>query len=737
MYHHLKKSMRMAIFASLCTLAGMPAAWSAESNVDIGTVQATTTGNGTEKQNTAAANAPSKTPLKVSQPTSVVSKHYIKNNVAPTGNYDDIVKVTPNVTGTSPNGPGLMEDVTFQMRGLQDGQYLVTFDGMPWSDSNDFTHHTTSYFMAHDLTQASVDRGPGTAATVGQATFGGTIALHSKMPDTVGSFNPYVTIGSWNTQLYGLEYDTGIMPNNHGASALIDYENLKSDGYLTYSGQQRQNAFMKIVDPLSDNTTVTLSAMYNNVHQYVPFGATKAELASGQWNLGLTNNPALESYYGYNYDNIHTDFEYIDLQSYLGDQWTLDNKLYTYAYYHHGFNGGDPSVTSVAQNNVAVGANLTTGGSAATDATGQKMMMDYRSIGDFFRLAKDTSIGTINMGLWYDHQYNNRFQYNVDWTLGGVPVSVLGANGGQYNRLMHDTLDNIQPYAELAWKVTPSLTVTPGVKYAYFYRSINAQVNDSTGLPLNYSHSWSSVLPTLDIHYKIQPGWVAYAQVAKGFLAPKLQLWQVQNPSLSDFQPETTMNYQIGTTWHSDRLTLSADGYYIDFNNYSSIVNKGTTNAYVHNYGGTVFKGLEAEGTVYVGSGFSLYANGSVESAKDKTSNQWITNVPDSTAAAGVIYNRNGWYASVIDKYVGKQYGADITDPISAFNLADAALGYTLNGDVAPGWLQKARINLQVHNITNRKTITAYSGNDNATTGAHLYWTSPERSYFLTLSAHI
>ena len=159
---------------------------------------------------------------------------------------------------------------------------------------------------------------------------------------------------------------------------------------------------------------------------------------------------------------------------------------------------------------------------------------------------------------------------------------------------------------------------------------------------------------------------------------------------------------------------------------------------YVKNFGVTVFKGLEVNGSVHVGDGFSVFGNGSVNSAKDKQNHQQITNAPESTAAGGVIYNRNGWYASVIDKYIGLQYGASNTDRIGAYAIADATLGYTLKGEDAPSWLQKIRVNLQVHNIADKKTITAYSGNDAQNAAAsHLYWTSPERSYFLTVSAHL
>ncbi len=732
--------MRTALFASLCTLIGVPAAWSAQSSVDIGTVQATATGNGNGTANdTAAGNAPSKTPLHVSQPTSVVSKKFIQNNVVPSSNYDETVKHTPSVAAIAPNGPGLMENMGMSIRGFQDGQFNVTFDGMPWGDSNDFTHHTTSYFMSHDITQASVDRGPGTAATVGEATFGGTISLQSRDPGTTTSINPYATFGSWNTQLYGLEFDTGVMPNYHGMSALFDFEKLTSDGYLTNAGQRRENMFIKAMSPVSDETTVTVAAMYNQVNQNVPAGKSMAQIAQKGWNWGLSNDPTQENYAGYNYDNIHTDFEYIDLQSYLGNEWNLDNKLYTFGYYHNGANGNDPSgLSRNGLDTTGGGGTVIYGGAYANDAIGQKMEMMYRSVGDFFRLAKGTSIGTINMGLWYEHQYNDRYEYDVNWTLGGVRMANLAGSGAPaWNRLMHDTFDNAQPYVELAWKVTPNLTVTPGVKYAWFQRHLNATVNQKTGAPLVYTKSWSSVLPALDIHYKIQPGWVAYAQVAKGFLAPNLNTFYVTNPSASDFKPEQTWNYQVGTTWNSKRLTLSADAYYIDFNNLVGSKNVGGVTVFYNN-GGVIYKGLEAEGTVYVGDGFSVYANGSVNSAKTKDTKQWVPYAPDATAAGGILYDHNGWNASLMDKYIGKSYG-DVGQayPISAYGVMDGTLGYTLAGDDAPGWLQKARINLQVNNVLDKKGISTFFGNAGDSAGTPLYWTIPERSYFVTLSAHL
>jgi hypothetical protein len=110
--------------------------------------------------------------------------------------------------------------------------------------------------------------------------------------------------------------------------------------------------------------------------------------------------------------------------------------------------------------------------------------------------------------------------------------------------------------------------------------------------------------------------------------------------------------------------------------------------------------------------GFSAYANGSLNSAKDKRSDPqnpgaWIANAPKSTAALGVIFNRAEWYASLLDKYVGSRFG-DVGQaiPLGAYSTLDGALGYTV-GDNGPEWLRKATLKLALNNLVNSHKIYA------------------------------
>lgn len=718
--NNLARMVHLAAIGSLCLVGGIGVAHAGSLN--LGTVSATNGTTTKTKQKSAPHQAPSKAPLKATQPTAVISRHYIKHNVQLSENYSSIVSVAPSMATTDPNGPGLMETQFLSMRGLQNGQYNLWIDGIPWGDSNDFTHHSTSYLMANDIGQINVDRGPGSASTIGDATFGGTIAILTKDPSLTPGVTATLAGGSFNTWVEGLQFDTGTLQNYHDSRAFLDIENLSSDGFLTYSSQKRQNYFFKLMRPIGDNTVLSFVAMYNKIHQNVPIGATQAEI-NQSYNTGLSNDPTKQNYYGYNYDRINTNMAYIDLTHAFSNGIQLDNKLYTYGYNHHGYNGADPN-----------GEQPNGTYYASTDVPGQRMTMIYQSVGDLLHVVQPIAIGDLKYGFWYDHQWNTRSQYEIDFTLGGALNQGAG-NAGPYgatDRLMYDTLDSAQPYIELDWHVTPRLTLTPGVRYVWFKRTLNATVNQGpTNGPANVSKSWSSAIPSIALHYKVAPHWTAYAQAAQGFLAPNLNLFYTADPntSVNSVKPETTTNFQAGTSYQTQKLALSGDVYYINFDN--SVNSRVVQNNTVwYNQGGVIYQGIEGSATVYVGSGFSGYVNGSINSAKTKDTHQWVPNAPKATAVVGVIYNRGPAYGSLLDKYVGSSYGdSGQTQPINAYSVANLALGYKLDAGMA----HPVDVSLKINNLLDKKTIINLAGYTSANTP--LYWVLPTRSIEVTVSS--
>ena len=53
--------------------------------------------------------------------------------------------MAPGTFAVNPNGIGLGDSKVF-FRGFQDGQFTMTFDGIPWNDTNSPSHHSWAFF---------------------------------------------------------------------------------------------------------------------------------------------------------------------------------------------------------------------------------------------------------------------------------------------------------------------------------------------------------------------------------------------------------------------------------------------------------------------------------------------------------------------------------------------------------------------------------------------------------------
>jgi iron complex outermembrane receptor protein len=699
--------------------------------------------------------------LVATQPQSIIGGEFIQLNDAPAANYTDIIKFSPSVWTVDPNGPGLMENLGTSIRGFQDGQFNVTFDGIPWGDSNDFTHHSTSYFMAQDIGNVIVDRGPGNAATLGDATFGGTLYVQSADPKKQMGLTTLLSFGSFTTHLEGVRFDTGEISEWGGTRAFISLKSISSDGYLSNANLDRSNAFVKVVQPVNDSTDITFAANLNKLRQNPPVGATPNQLAQYGANYAYNADPTSQGYFGYNLDKITTDYEYLGINSKAAG-WTFDNKLYTYAYYHDGYNGLDVGgslpngvIDTGDTPNGTVNANATTN---PNNVPGQQLTNNYRSVGDIFRVSRDLGPGNVQAGAWYDHQTNVRSLYEIDFSSNNgynydlsIPTGAL-PEAAYTDRLQHNQLFSKQVYAQYVWHVIQDLDITGGVKHVTFERDLVAPVNQSTRSPVgDYEHTWTRNLSSLDAHYKVMENWSVYAQWAQGFLAPNLNTLYVNNPNANNLQPQATTNVQVGTTWVGQGLTVSLDAYTINFSN---LLQKepGTpqtgNSPYFINAGAAKYRGVEAEGTYIVGAGISVYANASINSARYQhttavsgiSNDSWIPLTPDRTAALGLLYNQGALQASLIDKFVGARYG-DVNNyyRLGGYSTADAAINYSFGS--FGGTVKNAKVGVTLQNIGDRKSVyflNGYSGSNSTAFGANgvpLLFTLPGRSIQVNLSA--
>ncbi len=169
--------------------------------------------------------------LNAIEPGSIISGKIIRDVVVPSGDYNETAKFTPNFVSANPNGP--LGDSKSSWRGFQDGQFNVTFDGIPFGDANDPTHHSAAYFPAAFLGQVTVDRGPGPASQPGYATFGGTLGLYSFALSDVFGGNIQASYGSFNTSTESVTVQSGYN-KEFGTRALLQYNHAFTTGQYDY-----------------------------------------------------------------------------------------------------------------------------------------------------------------------------------------------------------------------------------------------------------------------------------------------------------------------------------------------------------------------------------------------------------------------------------------------------------------------------------------------------------------------
>jgi iron complex outermembrane receptor protein len=677
----------------------------------------------------AAESAPAGNTLDARSAKTEIPQSFIQNFTSPVSDYTEILNIAPGTFGINPNGVGLGQSTTYY-RGFADGLYTMTWDGIPFEDTNTPTHHPWVFFPGQWIGGVDFDRSPGTAATVGPTNFGGSINLLSKEIRPNMDIRGTASYGSFNTRLFDLQFDSGLIGGDKD-SLTADIHQMLSDGYQTYNHQKRVAGSIKYQHKFSDRTTLTFFFgdldQWNNTPKFA--GPTRAQVALYGDNFLLNGDPTSPYYYGYNFYHIQTDFAYIGLNSDLGNGWKFDTKVYQYRYWNK--QNYQNSTTSISS-------------TSAVDK-----LNGYNKIGDIMALSKDTQWGVFRTGIWYEWAYTDRYQIPSDprtWVDAALP-----------NFHEHFRTQSLQPFAEYEWRATPKLSITAGVKFTDYYMVLNQFAdNGKTVGNLNgaqfitHSATYTGWLPSADARYRIKSNWTAYAQFGEGSVIPPSGVFDVKNAAVETLpKPTLAKTYQIGTVVKFNRWTLDFDGYYIHFQNpYLGVsdTNNGGQEVW-YQTGPSHTMGVEAESNIVLGGGFGLYLNGTLGQAKYNNSGLWVANTPKNTETVGVTYQRRNWDVGTFYKRVGSMWNDNTVNtpalnqaiPIDAFNLTNLFVNYTIKDR---SHLRGTKIGLAINNLFDNHNIFGVVA-ANAGTAAVPYTISPNdqlmllpgRSIMLTLTA--
>jgi iron complex outermembrane receptor protein len=739
----LKRSTLNVMQAIALLALASPFSVQADQTTDLGSVSASGTG-GSDSVPIAAQTAPSQNSLTARSAQSVVSDEFIRNFTSPVADYSQVLQMAPNMYSYSPNGVGLGDTKT-TMRGFSDSNSVISFDGIPFNDTNGVSHHSWVFFPSQFIGGAVIDRSPGSAATIGQSTYAGSMNLLSRNLEPEKRTSVEGSYGSWDTSLIGIEHETGQFGADGASNLLINVHEMKSDGYQTYNVQKRDAMSAKYQYAVSADTALSAFVSFVNLKTNTPAikGVTRANVNAGNYNTMLSGVPNTPNYYGYNFYDINTYFHYLGITSNLGNGWNLDDKLYIYRYWN-----------KQNYNNFKYASDGLTPTTLST-TSGVDKLNSYTTKGNLLRVTQDSAMGTLRTGLWFEVADSYRYQTKTNpktWV--DVPLPNFSETY---------TTTTAQPYLEYEFKVTDALKVTPGVKYASYKQEFNhlqdcsivgglgATVNTSTctitsgvGAPsVSNSVTYHDVLPSIDLHYQLQPNWAIYGQYVVGDAIPDTGVFDVKNAQVASTpKPTKSKAFEIGSVWKSDKYTLDVDAYHIKLDNAYTVVTDPVTLLPMYPLvGNQLSQGIEAESNIMLGGGFSLYANATVGSTKYDTG-KWVAGAPADTETLGLNYRQGGWYAGVLAKRVGKMYSdngstheAFTIDPVVLTNLF---VNYTIKNPMP--LTKQAKIQLGIDNLFNKHSVVdvAKAGSSTSSSAApspaDLLTVLPERSVSLSLT---
>ncbi|HVW06934.1 MAG TPA: TonB-dependent receptor [Bryobacteraceae bacterium] len=685
-----------------------------------------------ESVSIAEEQAPMGNTLDATSAKTEITNEQIHNFMAPVADFGEVMMQAPNAFSLNPNGIGLGQADSY-FRGFSDGEYTMTFDGIPFEDTNTPTHHSWASFPSQWISSTDFDRSPGQAHDFGPTNFGGSINMKSPElqadPDIRGTFG----YGSFNTKLYSLDMDSGLLGPHKRDAVLFNINAMTSDGQQSFNHQQRDAGYGKYQHRFSDRTSFTLYGGVVDIWNNTPKSnnPTRDEVATYGINYLLDGTQYLPNgspdplWYGLDHYHVQTDFEYASYTSDFGNGWKLDTKAYTTRYWNKQF----------YQNGATL--NLST-----SKPSGVDKLNGYRHAGDTLVVSKDSRWGTFRTGAWYDWAYTDRYQVPSN------PLTQLDTPLGNFHE--HFITESFQPFAEYEWRPTARLAITGGIKSADYRMALNQYQDNGktvgclggktgtdfvTGAPIciggaqfvSHAINYNSWLPTLTARYALTGSWSFYAQWAEGSVIPPSGVFDVPGGNvLTPPKPTLAKTYQIGEVLKRRRWTLDADAYYVHFQNgYDSYTDPVSFEAVFVPTGPSNTKGIETESNIFLGHGFSLYLNASMGSAKYQTGPNypngglWVADTPSNMEGANLLWKHGNWDVGIVEKRVGQYYndngsltylvnGQKIPFPvdeavtIQPFNLTNVFFNYTVKG---ASYLRGTKFQLAINNLANNRNI--------------------------------
>ena len=655
--------------------------------------------------------------------TTISEKQLQKNNTGQDIPY--LLSMQPSVLTTSDAGMGVGY-TSMRIRGTDGSRINISVNGVPMNDAeSEAVYFVNMPDLASSLKDIQVQRGAGTSAN-GSGAFGGSVNMRTSGYSNKAGVNYERSYGSFNTHKETVKLNTGLLNkhwsvegrySNIGTDGYIDRASVKLHSYMLQSAYYGKNSVLKFL---------TFNGWEKTYHAWNY--ASKEEMQK----YGRTYNSCGEytddngdiQYYKDQTDNYNQQNYQLSLTQKLSDGWNLNAA----AFYTHG--RGYYEEYKIDRTIAEYGLSAYIGANGDTVTTSdlvrrKKMSNDFG--GGVFSLDYSDENLDVSIGGGLNRYVGDHF---------GKVVSVRDKNitipdGLEYYRNQGRKTDaNI--YGKAEYQLTKTFNLYTDLQYRYIDYKIDGR-NDNwdwnTGAmqDLAIHDSFNFFNPKFGVNWQANVNNRFYASFA---IAQKEPTRNNYTDGLVAEYPKSELlrDYEAGYEYRTNTLFLGANFYFMDYKD--QLVLTGQLNeigeAVAENEPDSYRTGIEFMGKLKLNKQWTLEANATIsknriedyeEILNDETDDSLhvpekpiskkigdvaIAFSPDFTGNARLSYENKGWFASLSNQYVSKQYltnseQEDLTiDPYNVMN-------FELNYSFAMHLINKATVGFTVYNLLDQE----------------------------------
>lgn len=576
-----------------------------------------------------------------------------------------LLNYLPSVVSSSDAGAGI--GYTYlRVRGSDATRVNVTINGIPYNDAeSQGTFWVNLGDFASSVESLQLQRGVGTS-TNGSGAFGASLNILTDKISKAPFWEVSNSFGSFDTRKNTTKFSTGVMNEHVEISGRVS--RIYSDGYVDRAFTDLKSYFLQ-GNYVDENTIVKAITFGGKEKTYQSW----AGLDKNQLEEDRTQNP-----------------------------YTYENEIDNYRQNHFQLHWNETVNSNWATN---IGLNYTRGKGYF------EQFKDERSAADYNNLINEGS--DVIVRRWLDNHFyvfNANTAYNKngleiisgisysDYTndhygevISGSDLAVGTSAGDRYYLSVSDKHD-FSVFSKATFKVNDKLQVFLDLQNRFVNYTTTGLTSER--VPIDIDANFSFFNPKLGLTYDLNPNNSLYASYARANKEPNRNDFE---SNATDVTHEELNDFELGWRHQSERLRLSTNVYYMQYNNQLVLTGElDNVGEYLReNVDKSYRLGFELDAIVVLSDKFTLNSNFALSKNKVQDliinrdgalQNLGDTNIafsPNVITTNAIEYAPNSKFrATLIGKYVGEQYMSNTdteASKLDSYFVTDLNFSYTIN----------------------------------------------------------